>query len=154
MDRRTWTNTQLIEAVRNSISIADVLRELGLMVRPGNYITIWKYIRMLQLNTGHFKGQAHGTTNPKNKIPLGDILQEHSTYSNSHLGPRLIKSGFKENHCSICKTNTWQGKKIRLVLDHINGINNDNRLENLRLLCPNCNSQQLTFCRGQRRGRS
>jgi 5-methylcytosine-specific restriction endonuclease McrA len=63
---------------------------------------------------------------------------------------RLISESLLENKCSIqeCGLTEWCGRPIVLVLDHINGVNNDNRLENLRFLCPNCNSQQDTFCRG------
>ena len=57
----------------------------------------------------------------------------------------LYKSGWKEYKCEICGISEWQGKELSLQLDHINGINNDNRIENLRLLCPNCHSQTETF---------
>ena len=54
--------------------------------------------------------------------------------------------------CSVCGIEPmWQSKPLTLVLDHINGVNNDNRLQNLRFLCPNCNSQTNTFSRGHRR---
>ena len=57
-----------------------------------------------------------------------------------------MKSGILKNKCSICGLDgKWNDKKLIMVLDHINGINNDNRKENLRMLCPNCNSQQPTF---------
>ena len=73
-------------------------------------------------------------------------MTENSTYSRNHLKKRLIKNGILENKCDICGLlPEWQEQKLVMVLDHINGIRNDNRKENLRLLCPNCNSQQSTF---------
>lgn len=152
MDRRTWTNEQLIEAVSDSISKADVLRKLGLAVRPGNYRTFDKYVEKLSLDCSHFLGQAHGTSIPPQKRELKEVLVENSTYySTSHLKNRLLKEGLLENTCVKCPVeNTWQGERLVLVLDHINGDSRDNRMENLQLLCPNCNSQQPTFCRGKR----
>lgn len=75
-------------------------------------------------------------------IPIEDILIENSTYTSSvNLKKRLLKLGLLKNECSICKIKTWQNKSLVLQLDHINGKNNDNRIKNLRLLCPNCHSQ-------------
>ena len=56
---------------------------------------------------------------------------------------KLIQSHKLENKCAVCGLGSeWQGKELILVLDYINGIQTDNRVSNLRLLCPNCNSQQ------------
>jgi len=79
-------------------------------------------------------------------VPLEKILVENSSFSRSHLKKRLIKNGLLEKKCQICGMEpTWNNNPLSLVLDHINGVNNDNRIENLRLLCPNCNSQTSTF---------
>lgn len=78
--------------------------------------------------------------------PLKDILIENSSYNRGHLKKRLIKEGILENKCILCKLPpTWEDKDLIMVIDHTNGIKDDNRLENLRLLCPNCNSQTSTF---------
>lgn len=65
-----------------------------------------------------------------------------------------MKDGLLEKRCSICGLTDWLRKPISLVMDHINGVNNDHRLENLRFLCPNCNSQQDTFAGRNKRLRS
>lgn len=85
---------------------------------------------------------------PPSTRPFEDILVEHSTYSSTHnLKRRLIRAGLLEEKCVWCGlTDTWNGKMLVLQLDHINGISNDHRLENLRLLCPNCHSQTETYC--------
>lgn len=79
-------------------------------------------------------------------IPFADILVEDSSYSRGPLKIRLINEGLLENICSECRIGPeWNGKPLVLTLDHINGKNRDNRISNLRLLCPNCHSQTDTF---------
>ena len=78
--------------------------------------------------------------NPKT-YKLEDILIKDSPYrSLSKLKIRLISEGIKENRCECCNNTMWLGKPIKLELHHINGINTDNRLENIQLLCPNCHA--------------
>lgn len=148
-NRRSWSDEDLISSVKNSISKAEVIRKLGLSVRPGNYDTINRYIKKLNLSTKHFTGKAHGTTGKIIQRTLEEILVKNSSYkSNQNLKPRLIEKKLLLNKCYLCgMLPEWQGKPIVLVLDHINSINDDYRIKNLRFLCPNCNSQEPTFCR-------
>jgi len=84
--------------------------------------------------------------NKEKTIPLKKILINNSHYNRGHLKDRLIKNKILKNECAICKQKPkWNNQILVMVLDHINGVKNDNRLNNLRLLCPNCNSQQSTF---------
>jgi 5-methylcytosine-specific restriction endonuclease McrA len=89
-----------------------------------------------------------------NKIELNDILNgKYPQYPTDKLKKRLISENYLNKICTECGiTDSWNGKPIVLHLDHINGTNNDHRLENLRLLCPNCHSQTDTWCgRGKRK---
>lgn len=81
------------------------------------------------------------------KYTLDDILAgKYPSYQTNKLKNRLLLEGIKENKCEECGlSDIWNGKKIILQLDHTNGQSNDHRLENLRLLCPNCHSQTNTF---------
>jgi len=83
---------------------------------------------------------------PKNKRQLSEVMVENSSYGRGHLKSRLIKEGILKEICAECgQAAVWKGRRLVLVIDHINGVNNDHRLDNLRLLCPNCNSQTDTF---------
>ena len=77
---------------------------------------------------------------------------ENSSYrSTDSLKKRLYKEGIKERVCEKCgQDENWKGEHISLILDHINGVNNDNRIENLRILCPNCNATLETHCKGNK----
>lgn len=156
---KTWTDDQLIFAVKLSYSIASVLSQLSLKVAGGNYKTIENAVKRLQLSTSHWKGQGHLRGKSHNWAPtraFQDILVEDSDYtSTSKLKHRLIKASLLPSYeCSICHVSSWQGNDLALQLDHINGKNNDHRLENLRLLCPNCHSQTDTFAGKNKRKRA
>jgi transposase-like protein len=153
--KRTWTDEEFIRAVEDNITIADVIRQLGLIVGGANYKQTHRHIERLDLSTTHWKGRGHGKCNhllssPKART-FDEILIENSTYSNtSNLKKRLLGAGLLENKCTICDMEPeWNRKELVMVLDHENGNNRDNRQNNLRLLCPNCNSQQPTFCRAK-----
>ena len=145
----------LKDIVSNSFSYSDCLIKMNLSTRPGNYTTLKKYINLYEINIEHFyKNQIGGLSNYVSNIKkdINDILVENSTYSTSKLKGRLYKEGLKNRCCELCgQTEEWMGKKMSLILDHINGINNDNRIENLRIVCPNCNATLETHCRGNKK---
>lgn len=155
--KRSWTDEQLIAIVKESRSVRMVIMKLGLIPAGGNYVQVYYRIKDLNLDTSHFKGMGwsrgeQGLPN-KNKIPIEDILVLGSRYQSFKLRNRLFKEGFKKPVCELCGwcQQTKDGR-IPLELDHVNGIHNDNRLENLRVLCPNCHSLQDTH-RGRNKNR-
>lgn len=135
----------LAKIVKDSKNISDVSNKIFKNKNTGNRQTIKKYIKLYDLDISHFKNNNNNTF--RKKINLNDILVENSTYNRMHLKNRLYKEGLKGRKCEICgQTEEWHGKHMSLILDHINGINDDNRLENLRILCPNCNATLDTHC--------
>lgn len=144
-----YSEQQLHDAVKNNFSIRQVLKTLGLIEAGGNYTIIKDKIKKLNINCSHFTGKGYlkgKTHNWSKTIPLENILVEHSNYQSHKLKLRLIENGLVKNECSKCQISNWQGKILSLHLDHINGVKTDNRIENLRLLCPNCHSLTSTYC--------
>lgn len=143
MGKLNYTIEELKIAVANSISIASCLTKLGLAAKGGNYKTFKKLIEKYQIDTSHFKGQGHmkGKTHSNKLKPLEDVLKENVHYNSHKLKLRLIQEKLKQHQCENCLITEWMGQLAPLELDHINGNHFDNRLENLRILCPNCHAQ-------------
>lgn len=151
--RQTTSDEAFAAAVAASTSMAETLRAIGLVPAGGNYHGAYRRIRRNKLDTSHWKGQGYSKgskrpLNSHNKIPLENLLIENSTHGlGSHkLKLRLWSEGVLAEECSICHLKDWLGQRIGLQLDHINGDSFDNRIENLRILCPNCHSQTETYC--------
>lgn len=138
------------KAVADSVSCRSCLSKLSLGNVNSNRSWLLSVIDEQKFSTSHWRGQGHlkgKTHNWSRKKPLKEILTKNSSYTNnSCLKSRLMKELGWKNICSSCGISTWHGQSLSLHLDHINGVNNDNRLKNLRLLCPNCHSLTETYC--------
>jgi hypothetical protein len=147
---RRFTDDQLRAAVAASRSWSETLRNLKYMSAGGNWKTLKRHAQRLDIDTSHFDAHAasiEGLRRHNGPKPLDEILVENSIYKRHALKMRLFKEGLKERACEICgQGEIWQGRRIALILDHINGVPNDNRFENLRILCPNCNATLDTHC--------
>lgn len=134
------------EAVKNSVSIAQVCNYIGLKPIGGNYKTIKAKIALYNLDTSHFTGQRWNAglslIDKTCHLKLEDILKDGINYSSDLLRKRLINAELKQNICEQCGLS---GEEINLELHHINGNHFDNRLENLQILCPNCHSKTDNF---------
>lgn len=94
-----------------------------------------------ELNTGRVKACW------REKYPDEEVFVENSNYPRGSIKRRILKDDILDYRCSICGQGPhWNNKPMTLILDHINGINNDHRIENLRFVCSNCNIQLPTFC--------
>jgi len=130
-----------IKYVKESDCYSILLKKCGYK-NVGNRKTVKKRIKRLNLSVEHFI-KYRGII--QNKIPLNEILVENSTYSRSHLKKRLLNDLKWKYECNKCGISEWNGEKLVMELEHKNGVNNDNRIENLELLCPNCHSQTSTW---------
>lgn len=147
--RRSWSDAELAAAVESSYSYRQVIKKLGLVPAGGNYSQTKHRIIDLSLNTDHFTGRGWNTGSRYRKVlqpkPLREILVNGSRYQSYKLRNRLFREGLKKQSCEECG---WAEKsvdgRIPVELDHINGDRYDNRLKNLRILCPNCHSLKPT----------
>lgn len=144
------------EIISSSRSYAEVMRRIKFAISSGSYKVLKSRIERDKIDCSHFdegrKELSRSALVDKIKIPSQNIFVKNSTTSRSTAKRRLLDDGIIENRCSECGLQSdWNGKPIVLILDHINGVRDDNRIENLRFLCPNCNSQQNTFGSRNRR---
>jgi len=145
-------DTVFTEYVKESFSIAQVIKKCGLKPVGGNYRTIKTRIKDLNLDTSHFTGQGHlkGKTHKNTReFTIDESFVKGGTLTSFNLSKKIRKYNLKPYECSNPKCNiggTWLGDTISLHLDHIDGDNTNNELNNLRFLCPNCHSQTSTYC--------
>ena len=145
---KKWTKENLIESVKSSYSIRQVLQKIGLKEAGGNYEQIKKYIKIYQIDSSHFLGRSVNKGRkllPQYKKSLKEILVTDSEFQSHKLKIRLFKEKIKKPECEICGWSQMSiDGRIPVELDHINGNHRDNRIQNLRILCPNCHSVQVT----------
>lgn len=146
MKLRKYTEKDLRKAVENSTSFAQTLKHLNLVPCGGNYRVLKRAITHFDVDNSHFtfqlwnKGKKIGA-----KVPIEEYLNNKRSIASNKLKKRLIKEQIFHLKCSSCNLKEWLGKPIPIELDHINGDSSDNRLENLRLLCPNCHAFTPTY---------
>lgn len=146
MKLRKYTEENLRTAVKNSFSFAQVLKSLNIVPCGGNYRVLKRAIDHFNIDNSHFtfqlwsKGKKIGA-----KVSIEEYLNNKKSISSNKLKKRLINENVFYPKCSSCGLENWLEKPIPLELDHINGNSSDNRLENLRLLCPNCHALTPTY---------
>ena len=142
------------DLLNTSSSFVDILIKVGLDPYNGNHKTLNHRIReggfdisILEKNRKKNQEIHMKSLHKKKTYSLEDVLVENSTFDRKNLKNKILEYNLISYECCVCKNKgEWLSKSLSLQLDHINGINNDNRLENLRFLCPNCHSQTETYC--------
>lgn len=154
MAKKTWTDEQLVNAVVKCDCVTHIAHQLGLSPKGGNYNTIKKHILRLGLDTTHFEtltdrmNRVRKHSMEKTRYTDEEALESLFKLDTNCWGitKRYAKKFLDATKCSLCSQPvTWNNRPLTLQLDHINGNRKDNRLENLRFVCPNCHSQTDTF---------
>ena len=156
LDTGHWTRPQrrfvpleeLRRAVCDSDSVASALARIGWPTTSTTRRRFKELAEYYDLDTGHFLGQAshRGKQYPARVRPATDYLALNGVRIPTYkLKRKLLDAGIFEPECATCGNATWQGNAIPLELEHKNGNRNDNRLENLELLCPNCHALTPTY---------
>jgi 5-methylcytosine-specific restriction endonuclease McrA len=146
MKRKNYSNDDFINAVKQSKSYSGVCRLIGISPKGGNLNTVKNKIKQMGLDCSHFtysnwnKGLTSNDHQSIKQKPIEEILIDNSGWTSFSIKNRLLKEGLKERKCERCGRTEWEGVEIPLELHHLNGKHNDNRLENLQILCPNCHA--------------
>lgn len=132
-----FTPEQLAQLVAESTAFPELILKLGYGTRSGsNHNTVKSRLDKYNIDYSHFNNLQRVERTEEN------VFIENSTASQKVLRDWYKKGAYTEYVCSICGQEPfWKGKPLTLILDHINGHNRDDRLENLRWVCPNCNQQ-------------
>ena len=135
-----YSNEEFQELINESTSFTDLVIKLGYHTKSG---AIFKVVQKEIADRGltvEFMKRTVMIRTPEN------IFIKNSTADQKTLRKYYLKGNYSDYKCSICGQDPiWNGKDLTLILDHINGNNKDDRFENLRWVCPNCNIQLDTY---------
>jgi len=144
---KNYTKDELTTAIAKSSCWSDACRTLKITVCTFNFKRLQHLCRINELSTEHFNIKATFKRN-KHYWSHEEIFVKKSRASRSVLRDYVLRHNVLKLKCAECNTEkTWNNKPITLEIDHVNGHSEDNRLENLRMLCPNCHSQTNTYRR-------
>ena len=149
MSATKYTDDDVAKAVAESQSVMQVLEKLGIKKAGGSHSHMSARIKRMGLDTSHFLGRGSNKgRSPANKKTSQEILVRLSPESGKEKTPVLRRAMIEvgvRHVCSICGIiDEWNGAKLTLEIDHVDGDWHNNQIENLRFLCPNCHSQQWT----------
>jgi len=144
---REWTKGQVLVLMNNCSTKQKFLESfLGIEIKRMNgqyFRACAKIEKSYEIESDWYKSKPRRTSKYR---PAKEYLELNGDFISTHkLRLKLIREGIKQHQCEICNLSVWNEQPISLELDHINGVRNDNRLENLRVICPNCHSQTPTY---------
>ena len=139
-----WNLERIKEVIPQCINFTEVLEMLSIPRQGNNSNTLKRLLDENNIDYSHFTGRARVYNNTSTSI--NEYLSNRVKITSGKLRIKLLAEGLKENKCEICGITKWHGKPIVCQLHHIDGNNQNNNLENLQILCPNCHSQTENYC--------
>lgn len=131
---------KIVEVCNNSLSMSRAAAELGIHFNT---------LKRLAIEYDCYKPNPSlkGVSKPISpRVPTDEIIHgKHPHFQTFKLKNRLLKEGLIENVCSVCGINSWNNKPLNMELDHVDGNRTNHKIENLRMLCPNCHAQTETY---------
>lgn len=139
---------QLRVAITSSLCYSDVCRQLGVTICDFSFRRIKRLCEEYSISVSHFDTKSTFRRGKVINWTAATVFVENCSITRSMLRPVLIRLGFYTGTCDSCNTpDVWNGNPLTIEIDHVNGVSTDNRIENLRWLCPNCQSQTTTYRR-------
>lgn len=139
-----WNLERIKEVIPQCINFTEVLEMLSIPRQGNNSNTLKRLLDENNIDYSHFTGRARVYNNTSTSI--SEYLSNRVKITSGKLRIKLLAEGLKENKCEICGITKWLGNPIVCQLHHIDGNNQNNNLENLQILCPNCHSQTENYC--------
>lgn len=154
MSRFTKDIEYLREVVKDATCFADIFRAYGIKGTPATYYgTLKNDFANYNIDYSHFNANNNRAkvlrqNGVSKRVSLEDILSNKAWQEGNHIKKKLFAENIKEKKCEECGQNDiWNGKPLTLQLDHVDGNNRNNFIENLKILCPNCHTQTSTYSR-------
>lgn len=150
-EKKDYSYDEMCEAVKKSSNMSQLCMELGKVKSGASFRVIKRNLFRHRIDISHFNSYNKQIKNINKGRPIEEYLIYGSSINTVHVKNRLYKENIKQRQCEKCgQGEEWKGEYMSLILDHINGDTKDNRIENLRILCPNCNATLPTHCRGKK----
>lgn len=138
-----FSRAQFERICNESSSVAEICRRLGYSVVSSAYRSVYKRAAAESVSLGHLAKSNRGRSFPKQRAPVDKVLQSGNR---GWIKKVFLREGLLNNLCALCgMPPEWRGRPLVMRLDHIDGDSRNNVLDNLRLVCPNCDSQLPTF---------
>lgn len=140
-----WNVNRIKEIVPRCVNLTEVLQCLGIPRQGNNSSTLKRILDQNQIDYSHFTGRARKYAKAR-EVDIQEYLDNKIAITSCRLKEKLIANGLKQNRCEECGIAEWRGKPITCQLHHKDGNNQNNNLDNLQMLCPNCHSQTDNYC--------
>lgn len=145
MNKYHYDKGKISEVIPNSTTYTEVLEHIGIPARGGNIDTLKRVIEQMGVDTSHFTGRRANDVIRRYYVPSEKYIGSGRKIKSAKLLEKLVRENKKTFQCENCGITDWNSKAIVFHLHHRDGNPNNNTLDNLQVLCPNCHSQTNNY---------